>query len=245
MCDPVSIAGLVLSAGSAVAGQMASSQAASARNDVMAAERIRQQGFDRETTALNDASQKRYEGFQSQQDQKATQLGDYFAGQQADAAAAANAGTAALSVPQSSSNLTVQNEAQERGDARKSTNQQAKARGNLRAFGDVLGSTNLLQARDAIQIGQIGGFKKGSSGVTSFELEDANNAGSGMKMFGDLLGLAGGAATSYGLKGSYVGSTLGAGASSVANSGIAAARAADRASVPGYSAASGVRRLGV
>jgi hypothetical protein len=69
----------------------------------------------------------------------------------------------------------------------------------LRSFGDLLGGIGLKQARDAGYIGQIGGFEKGSSNVLGYELENANSAGNGMKMFGDILGAGGSLATGYGL----------------------------------------------
>ena len=55
-------------------------------------------------------------------------------------------------------------------------------------------------------IGQIGGFKRGSSSITPLELEAANEKGAGLKMFGDVLGLGGSLLTSKGLGGSYTGS---------------------------------------
>ncbi|AAL44650.1 hypothetical protein EN41_19925 [Agrobacterium tumefaciens] len=61
------------------------------------------------------------------------------------------------------------------------------ALGRLRAFGDVLGENSRLQARDASQIGQIGGFKRGSSNVMAYELDAANQKGNGLKLFGDAL----------------------------------------------------------
>ncbi|SEG65024.1 hypothetical protein [Bosea lathyri] len=245
MCDPLTIAGIALTGASAVAGQMASSKAASARKDVLAAERIRQGGLDQEAAALNTQSQDRYEGFADKQGEKSKELGDYFASQQAgtDAAAAAGAEAAGALIPQSGSNVTVQNETKERGKARTDTNDLAAKRGELRAFGDVLGGTGRLQARDAARIGQIGGFKKGSSDVTSLELDAASGAGNGIKSIGDLLGGIGSIATGAGLKGSFAGTGLGAGAKTVANSSMAAGRAADLASVPGYAASGGSNGL--
>jgi len=235
LCDPVTLAGIALTAGSTVANTIAQSNVQRARNDALAAERIRQKGYDRETTALNTQSQDRYTNFGDQQAAKATELGDYFAGQQAGNAA--NAGEQAAAVmPETSSDITVQEEAKQRAKARDYTDKQGEALGNLRAFGDVLGGIGREQARDASLIGQIGGFKKGSSDVLKYELEAANQAGNGAKLFGDLLGLGGSLATSAGLSGKF-----GASAPVVTSSptgSMAAARAIDRASVPGYSALS-------
>jgi hypothetical protein len=78
LCDPVTIAGAVLSGASIAANSAASSKVASARRDAMSAERIRQQGYQHETDALNATSQDRYKDFGGQQEQKAKSLGDFF-----------------------------------------------------------------------------------------------------------------------------------------------------------------------
>lgn len=201
MCDPLTIAGIALTAGSTVANTMAQNKVQKARDDAMAAERIRQRGLDQEAAALNVQSQDRYTDFDNQQEDKATQLGDYFAQQQIEAGDANAENAAAMIMPQSGSNIVVQEEAKKRGQARDFANQNAKNLGNLRSFGDLMGSIGREQARDATQIGVVGGFKRGSSNVLPYELEAANSAGNGLKMFGDILGLGGGLAVNSGLGG--------------------------------------------
>lgn len=174
---------------------MAQQQVDSARSGALAAERIRQQQFDQEAAALNTQSQDRYQDFQGQQDQRSKTLADMFT--QAPAALPPTADP----MPASSSNLVVQAEAKERGEARDRTNQIGAALGNLRSFADVLGATSRLQGRDASQVGQIGGFKRGSSNVLGMELEAANAAGSGTRMLGDVLGGLGRIGTMAGLQG--------------------------------------------
>lgn len=232
MCDPLTIAGIALSAAGVAAGQMASSKVAKARDDVLSAERIRQGGFDKEAAALNTQSQDRYQDAAGQQKAKATEIGDYLKGQQIEADTAANAGTQAQVMPTSSSNITVQAEKSARDDARGFTDDLAMRKGDLRSFGDFIGDTGRLQARDASKIGQLGGFKKGSSDVASLELDSANGAGNGIKLIGDLLGAAGGVGTAAGLKGSFTGAapTIGSAGS------MAAGRANDLSSVAGYTA---------
>lgn len=204
MCDPLTIAGIALTAGSTVANNIAANKVQNARDDAMAAERIRQQGYDQEAAALNTQSQDRYKDFGGQQDDKATQLGDYFAEQQIEAGNANAENAAAMVMPQSGSNIVVQEEAKKRGEARDFANKNAAALGNLRSFGDLIGSIGRDQARDATQIGVIGGFKRGSSGIVPYELEAANSAGNGAKMFGDMLNLGGGVAINAGVsKGNY------------------------------------------
>lgn len=195
MCDPLTIAGLALTAGSQVANFAANQQVQSARNDALAAERTRQSGLDQEAAALNLQSQDRYQDFGGQQEAKAQSLGEYFAGQTAQPPSMADA------LPTSSSNITVREENKQRGEAKAFTDASGAALGDLRSFGDVLGGIGRLQARDAGAIGQIGGFKQGSSGVLPYELDAAGEKGDGLKLLGDLLGGAGSIGTSAGLSG--------------------------------------------
>lgn len=184
----------------------------------MAAERIRQGGLDKEAQALNAQSQDRYQNFEGQQGERANQLADYFTGQEVAEPSAEAA------VPTSSSNITVREEAKQRGKATDFTNRTGIALGNLRSFGDLLGDTSRLQARDASQIGQIGGFKRGSSNVLGYELDDANNKGSGMRLLGDLAGGFGGVALNAGLSG---GNLFGGATGATGTAPVVAAGAAD------------------
>ena len=233
MCDIATIAGFALSAASAGINAAAQAKVQRARDDAMAAERIRQNSLDKEAQALNVQSQDKYKDIQGQQDQKASELGDFFKGQEVAPPPATEA------VPQSASNIVVQEQAKQQGKAKEFTDQTGQALGNLRSFGDLMAGLGREQSRNASLIGQVGGFKRGSSGVLSYELDDANRAGDGLKLFGDLLGGAGSIATNYGLSGTGGGGLFGAKAASAKAAGpgsMAVARAADRASVPGYSA---------
>lgn len=186
MCDPMSIIGLVASVGGAVMQMSAQSKVQKARSNVMAAERIRQQQYDQEAMGYNERSRDRYEDFGDQQDAKAKSLGEMFT---KETGAGVKPSVEGLpQTPQSSSNIVVQESAKQLGQAKQFTDQQGNALGNLRAFGDLLGGISREQGRDAGYIGQIGGFKRGSSNVTSFELEEANNAGNSMAMMGQLVG---------------------------------------------------------
>lgn len=195
MCDPLTIAGIALTAGSTAINTIASGKVNSARNDAMAAERIRQHTLDQEAAGVNTKSQDRYQDFQGKQDKASTDLGKYFTSQ--DVAEP----TAESALPTSASNIVVQEEAKQRGKAQDFTDKTGNALGNLRAFGDVLGDTSRGQARDAGYIGQINGFKQGSSGVLPYELDSASHAGDGLKLFGDILGGVGGITTKAGIVG--------------------------------------------
>lgn len=201
MCDPLTISGIALTGASTVASAIGASNVASARNDALAAERIRQTGLDREAAAINARSQDRYQGFGEKQEEKSQQLGDYFSGQQAQAQTANSQAAAAQQAVPSTSNIVVREEARQRSGARKAADKQGAALGELRSFGDLLGGISREQARDAGAVGQLGGFKKGSSGVLASELEAANSAGDSFKFLGDILGLGGTLLTGKGLSG--------------------------------------------
>lgn len=213
MCDPFTITGIALTGASMAANAAAQSRVQKARDDALAAERIRQRGFDQEADALNLQSQNRYEDFQGKQDEKAQSLGDYFTQQQVAEPAAAQ------SMPATSSNIAVKEESKQRGKARDFTNQVGLALGDLRSFGDLLGDTSRLQARDASLVSQLGGFKRGSSEVVPYELEAANQKGAGLRFLGDILGGVGGLATNAGLGGSSLPRLFG-GSGGVASSAL-------------------------
>lgn len=197
MCDPLTIAGAALSIGSSVANASAANKQAKARDSALAAERIRQRGLDREAQALNTTARDRYEDLDTKGAEKADALGDYFT---AEPAAPTEANASAGSVmPAATNDIVTREIAKKSGEAKQFTDQQGNALATLRSFGDVLGDTGRLQARDAGLIGQIGGFKQGSSGVLPLELDEASKKGAGMQFLGDILGGVGGIALNAGL----------------------------------------------
>lgn len=212
MCDPLTIAGVVLTGASAAANSAAQSSVQKARDDAMAAERIRQKGFDREADATNAHAQNQYEDFGGKQDERSTKLADYYKSQTAQPVT--DAGPVAM--PASSSNVTNIATEKASADAKAFTDKQGASLGQLRSFGDLLGELGRGTARDAITIGQIGGFKKGSSAVLPYELEAANGKGGGMKTFGDILGGLGKIGVSAGLGGASL-PGLGGGSAAGAN----------------------------
>lgn len=195
MCDPITIAGIALTLGSTAANYVANQQVQAARDDALKAERIRQGMLDQEAAALNEVSRDRFNNFEGQQDQTSAQLGDYIASQTAQLP------TAAAALPTSSSEIIVNDENAKRADARAFTDQSGAALGELRSFGDLLGGISLGQARDAGQIATIGGFKRGSSGVLPYELDEAGKSGNGMLLLADVLAGLGSVGTSAGLSG--------------------------------------------
>ena len=199
----MTIAGAALSVGSTVANTIGANKAAKARDSALAAERIRQGGLDREAQALNATSQDRYTDTEAKTDEKAKALGDFFTAEAPDQGA--NAGAASV-MPTATNDIVTQEIAKKSGQAKQFTDQQGNALATMRAFGDVLGDTGRLQARDASRIGQIGGFKRGSSEVLPLELDAAAQKGAGLRLLGDILGGVGGIAVSAGLtKGPKIG----------------------------------------
>ena len=201
MCSPLAIAGAVMTVGSTVANSIAAKKVDKARAEAMQAERLRQGRLDQENEALNLGARDRYQDFGDQQDERGSQLGDYFTENEAAAAAADNQSAVDAMLPTSGSNIVIQEANKQSNLAKAFTDQQGQALGQLRAFGDVLGSIGRSQARDAGSIGQINSFKRASSGIVPLELEAANEKGAGARLFGDILGMGGSLMMNSGLKG--------------------------------------------
>ncbi|KQO69541.1 hypothetical protein ASF22_02725 [Methylobacterium sp. Leaf87] len=193
MCDPVTLGSAALMGASTLANSAASGQQARARDKALGAERQRQGELQRQAEGVQEKSRGRYDDFAGKEDARAGKLGAYFNKGLGEEPTAVGAGSGAPSdaLPASGSNLVVQEQAKQGGKARAYGQQQGAALGELRSFGDLLGETSRGQARDAGEIGQINNFRQGSAAVTPYELEAANAKGSGLKLFGDLLGGAG------------------------------------------------------
>src|SRR5262245_56868595 len=112
MCNPLLIAGAILTAGSVVANNAAATKAEKARNGALTAERTRQKGLENEAMGFNENSQDQYKDFGAKQDAEATKLSDYYQSQQA-ATPLPNA-----AVPTSANNLVVQEQAKQSGIAK-------------------------------------------------------------------------------------------------------------------------------
>jgi hypothetical protein len=202
MCDPLTVAGVAMSAGSMLMNQQAAARVQRAQNDAMEAERIRQRGFDGERDPINTGARQRYENFEGQRQTKSQALGDYFANNVAPATgqSAAPAETP-TTVGAGAGNVVVDQQlADAMQRARAYGTQQDQALGNLRAFGDVLGDISVKQGRDAGQIDTINRFSKRSSELLPGELEAAKSKG-GSGLFGDILNLGGRVAIGAGLAG--------------------------------------------
>lgn len=200
MCDPLTIAGAALSVGGIAANSIGASQAGAATARALQEHRTRQEGLQREAAALQDKSRQSYDGFGAQQEQRASELGSYLTQQLQPQAAPAG-----TEPPTEGSNITVQEEAKQRGKARTYSAGQADALGDMRGFGDLLGTLSRAQARDAGQIGQLGSFMSGNTGVLPISLDAAAQAGNGMKTLGGLAGGLGKLGVTAGLSGGFGG----------------------------------------
>jgi len=196
MCDPLTIAGVALSAGSAVANNAAANQQAKAQAAAMSAERARQSMLDDEARGVNQRAQNRFEDVEGQQAEKASQLTDEFSGE-----ANRGAEVIAAALPRTSSNVTLTNDESERGKASEYADQQGRALAEMRSFADLFGGIGRGMAQDGSELGMIGGFKRGSQGALPFELEAAAQKGGGLRGLADIMGGVGGIATNAGLSG--------------------------------------------
>lgn len=186
------------------ANSFAQSQVDNARNETLHAELSRQQGYDAQINDLNTQSQDRFVDWGGQQDTRADELATMFA------ASVDDPNTASV-LPASASNIVNKETANQKAAAQEYVDQQSGALADMRSFGSLLGETSLMQGRDAAKVGQLGGFKIGSQGIVPYELDDANRAGDGAKMFADLLRLGGTVATGAGIGGGSIASMFGQG----------------------------------
>jgi hypothetical protein len=198
---------LALTAGGIGANYMGAKRAEGAQQNVMAAERRRQTGFDREAEATTNKSRKRFEHFDEQQGDKAGELADLFL---------ADAGAAPPALDAPTDTVTVQRTADEKADRRQFTDQQGTARGKLLSFGDLFGDIGVGQARDMTNLSGINGMRQGSQGVLPLELDAASQKGGGMRMAGDIMGGLGSIATMGALSGASLPALFGKGAAGAA-----------------------------
>ena len=203
--------GLGLTAGSIGLNSIVANQRQRAVDNAMAAENARQLTLQREAEALNAQSQDRYQNFGDQQSEKAAELADYFTSQNATPTDAGAANEAAAVMPSATNDIVNSEIAKKSGQAKAFTDQQGAALAKMRSFGDLLGDTSRLQARDASQIGQIGGFRAGSRAVLPLELDAAQRKGQGLATLADLLGVAGSVATMGAATGTPLASMFGFG----------------------------------
>jgi hypothetical protein len=178
----------------------AQSKVDQARAGVINAERGRQAGFDAETGKLNDQSLGRYANFDTQMAGRAQTLADLYK----TPVVTPNTPYTAARLPPAATGIVQREIDTKNGLAHSYLDNQADKLANLRSFGDLFGGIQLGQAHDAQAVSQIGGFKKGSSGVEQLELDNANRAGNSYKMWADLAGGIGKVGLTAALAGQYM-----------------------------------------
>lgn len=205
MCDPLTLAitvgTMAASYGAKSMGQQAVNRARSSAQD---AEFGRQRQLDQELYAVNDQSRDRYNDAQRQTESNAQDLAAFYK-------QTGEAGSQPNLLPASDSTITTAETDRQKGKARAFTDQQADSRANLRGFGDFLSTAGLGVQRDTGQAQTVAGFKRGSAAVLPYELEDANGAGAGWNLLGDVLAGAGQIGTSALTAGSIVNGATAAG----------------------------------
>jgi hypothetical protein len=156
---------------------------------------VRNAALDKQAQAINANALTQYNDFPVAQANVATQLGDYFGSNTPNKPDVTTSG-----LMPASNDITVQND--NKGQMDKATafgDQQAQALGDLRSFGNLLGTADRAQAMDATAVGQIGNDKRGyATNVLPYQLDASGHTGDNMKTFGDVLALAGTAAGAYG-----------------------------------------------
>lgn len=175
MCDPVSIAGAALTAGSLVANTVAEGQVGSARRDAVQAENARQKRLRDESMQTLGNSEQDFKDFGKDQEQNSQQIGDLLN------ASTTGAPPPSAMLPQATDPTVVGEVGKQSGKAKAYTTQQGEALGELRGFGDTLASANRNLGRNAGWIGTLGGFQAGSADASRYEVTAANNAGGFME----------------------------------------------------------------
>ncbi|MDB5616219.1 hypothetical protein [Tardiphaga sp.] len=182
--DPITLAllgGAATGVGSWLNGS-AQDKVNAARDKVTQDERARQQALSGEADKINDGSIGRYGNFDTQLADKSSQLASFF---KTPVTTPTTPNTVAA-LPPTSGGIVDREIADKTGIADAYVNHQADSLGNLRSFGDLFGGIQRSQAHDATMVGQLGGFKRASSGVEALELDNANRAGNSQKMWADI-----------------------------------------------------------
>ncbi len=194
---PLALAGGAATLGSMFLNNSAQGSVDAARNAVIQAERARQAGFDAETGKLNDQSLGRYANFDQKMAADAAALAELFK----TPVITPNTQYTQAPLPPVSSGIVGREVDAKNGIAQAYLDHQGDTLAELRSFGDTMGTATRGQAKDAQLVGQIGGFKKGSSQVEQLELDNANRAGNTAKMWADIAAGLGKVGLTAGLSG--------------------------------------------
>lgn len=204
--DPLLGAGIGLQLGGMLANMGASGQVDAARGAALSAENARQNAWNNQIFDLAGKSRGRYADFSGQMADKTADLSKFY---NAQGTTLPPSGPTAGTIPASTSALVRADGDRQMAKVKAYTDQQHGALANLRSFGDVLGTAARGVQDDEGNINIVNSYKKGSAGVLPLELQQANTAGNGLKMLGDVAGGLGRLGVAGGLAGG--GSAIGSG----------------------------------
>lgn len=187
---------LALTGASAGANYIGARKADAARGDVLAAQRTRQKKLDDEAAGINRKAVERYDDYEGQQDEAASNLEQMYTAGADDFARPLT--------PASDSGITVSHAKAKSDKARAETDDLAARRARLNSFGDQMGTIGRATARDQTDLAGIFGFQRGNETPLAAELDAALQAGGGWRLAGDLLGGAGSIATMGALTGAQL-----------------------------------------
>jgi hypothetical protein len=195
----LTIGSALASVGSAALNGAAQGQVNAARGAAQRAENERQDRWEEQIRKLREQSLGRFANVPSDMAGRAQTVADFY---KASGGSLPSSGVTAGVIPQTNG-LVAREGTNQMNKVAAFNDQQGKALGNLRSFGDVMAGANRGVAIDNGLISGIDSMRRGSSTVLPLELQNANNAGNGLKTFADILGGLGKVGMSAGLAGGW------------------------------------------
>jgi hypothetical protein len=192
MCDPVT-ASIALTVAGTTAQAAAANQAKKAMQGAQNAERIRQKGYQDESSAVQAGSEARMSKAsqdKSQAEAENARNADYAAANAAAQAPIATEGSN-LAGDQTANSVIASENARANQRALGYAGQQGGAKAALQGFTDLQLGNALANARAMEKQRQLGNFMQGSSNVLGLEMEEASQKGAGLRTLGQLLSTAG------------------------------------------------------
>ena len=193
MCDPLTLAGLALTAGSFVASQVSQNQVSRERGNVALAESTRQEDLQRRAIGQVDAATERFtpevlnQGIEQAAQARTERL-------QGNAAGAGDQSPNDLPLTGSAPRVVRETAARELNRGLGEGKSFAARLGRLGAFGENQFQRNLDLGRLSETLGQIGTESRNSANIAPLEFQTANRKGDTAGGISDILGSLGSAA---------------------------------------------------
>lgn len=199
--DPITLAGLGLTGGSILANIFADDARQRAFDQTMRNADFTNMAFQGAANATNARARDRYADFGGKMATKGKSLGDYFISQSNPAGGGS---TSAVPMAQASaapgSKIMANEQAKQTGAARAYNDQQGRALGDFRAFGETMGDAERGVARDAGDLAMLLDQWRGANKLVPMQLADSQRAGSGMGLAADLMRGGGRLMMGYGMQ---------------------------------------------